>query len=53
MVLIDVYIYTTGTLVKQSLFDSLKQETIDEPKAKIWTICASMKTTKKKAMIGW
>ena len=41
----------TGMLVKQSLFDSLKHETVDIPKAKTWTSGVGTLTTKKKIRI--
>ena len=43
---------TTGTLMKKSLYDSLKHKTVDEPKAKTWTMEAGTFVTKKKAVIS-
>ena len=48
--LIDMH--ATGALMKKSLFDSLKYKTLDEPKAKTWTMGAGMFVTKKKVVIS-
>ena len=41
-----------GMLMKKSLFDSLKHETVDEPKSKTWTAYAGMFVNKKNALIS-
>ena len=44
---------TTGMLMKQSLFNLLKHETLDEPKANTWIANAGTFITMKKAVINW